>query len=211
MTATGFESSVRSIWNSPRICCGSCCWMTGFSVAFEMTCSSSGSSARSLEVSQPPPDIPGWSALCKGDTSRCLSDKVRAVLLSHHIRCMFQRRRQSVATEEKQLAVFLGRIHSTWLFIMSTTLPLGVSTEKGCRQAILPIRFAQGSVACHRVSWIRDIVPVSELKLLWRGQTFTVVPLVVNDTRPRNTSFAWWRRRCVIPRIVIVRTVGLAR
>lgn len=57
-----------------------------------------------------------------------------------------------MVTEDKQLAVFLGSIHSTGLFIMNTTLPLGVSTEKGCRQAILPIRFAQGSVACHRVS-----------------------------------------------------------
>ncbi len=55
-------------------------------------------------------------------------------------------------TEDKQLVIFLGSTHSDGLFIMNTTLPLAISTEKGCRQAVLPVRFAQGSVAGHRVS-----------------------------------------------------------
>lgn len=64
----------------------------------------------------------------------------------------FQKRKQSVETEDKQLAIFLRSVHSDRLIIMNTTLPLAVSTEKGCRQAVFSIRFAKGSVAGHRVS-----------------------------------------------------------
>lgn len=151
---------------------------------------------------------PLW--VIKPKTGACVVFKKCSPLFSL-IRWIFQKRKQSMEAEDKQLAISLGSIHSDGLFFMNTTLPLAVSTEKGCRQAVLPARSAQGSVAGHRVSWIRDIVSVSELQLLWRGQTFKVAPLVVGDTRPRNTSFAWRRRRCVIPRIVIVRTFGLAR
>lgn len=221
MTEMGFESSVWSIWNSQMIYFCFCCWMIGFSVAFVTTHSSPVNSWKSLEISQPLPDSPRLSGLCKENTLRrftALSDNAQTVsrVLSEKcshlfslVRWIFQKRKQSMETEDKQLAIFLGSIHSDGLFIINTTLPLAVSTEKACRQAFFPIRFAQGSVASHRVSWIRDIVSVNELELLWWGQTLTVV-LLVSDTCLGNTSFARRRRRCVIPRIVIVWTSSLA-
>lgn len=90
-------------------------------------------------------------------------------------------------------------------------LPLVIPSEEGRRQAVLPVRFAQGGVAGHRVPRVRDVISVGELELLRRGQSPTVLPLVLCDTRPRNAGFARRRRRRVIPRIVIVRTLGLAR
>lgn len=221
-TEMGFESSVWSIWNSQTICFCFCCWMIGFSVAFEVTHWSNVNSWKSLEISKPLPDSPGLSALCKENTLRhftALSDNAQTVLrvvsekcspLFSLVRWIFQKRKQSMETEDKQLAIFLGSSHSDGLFIINTTLPLAVSTEKSCRQAFFPVRFAQGSIASHRVSWIRGIVSVSELELLWWGRTLAVV-LLVSDTCLRNTSFARRRWRCVIPRIIIMRTSILAR
>lgn len=100
-------------------------------------------------------------------------------------------------------------LRSSWdsagLFKVNTALPF-VETRGG--KSVLPVRFAQEVVACHRVSRVGDVV--RDLQLLWWVKVFAEAPLALRGARWGNGALAGWRRKGVVPRVVAVQAFAPA-
>lgn len=100
-------------------------------------------------------------------------------------------------------------LHSSWdsagWFKVNTALPF---VENCGGKSLLPVRFAQEVVAGARVSRVGDVV--SDLQLLWWVKVFAAAPLALGGARWGNGTFAGWRRKRVVPRVVAVQTFAPA-
>lgn len=103
-------------------------------------------------------------------------------------------------------------LHPSWdyggLFKVKRVLPFVVPAEKCGREAVLPVRLAQGIVAGHRVSRIGGVV--GDPQPLWRIEVLAAAPLALGDARRGNGGLAGRRWGRVIPRVVAVQTLALA-
>ena len=155
MSTTGSESSVASTWSSWRI--GFCCWMN---VGFEANCSTFVNSWKSFSL-LPAPYTLRLSPPCKENTLRRFKASTDNCILCCSQGIFYLKEWSRMRGKGYSACKVSESLDA--LFVMNTTLPLAVSTVKACREALLPVRFATGCVAGHRVSRIWDIVSVSEL------------------------------------------------